>query len=75
MPPSIAERVNGISSEQGRTLGAPTGTHETQLTVASELFAATLARLRQMVETEIPALEREVERAGAPYTAGRIPGR
>lgn len=74
-PPSIADRVNGISSEQGRTLGAPTGTHESQFTVATELFSAALARLRQMVETDIPALEREVEKAGAPYTAGRIPGR
>ncbi len=74
-PASIAERVNGIASEQGRTLGRPTGTHEEQLAIASELFAAELARLRQLVETEIPALEREVERAGAPYTAGRVPGR
>ncbi|HEX4934121.1 MAG TPA: hypothetical protein VFV33_13120, partial [Gemmatimonadaceae bacterium] len=74
-PTSIAERVNGIASEQGRTLGRPTGTHEEQLAIAGELFAAQLATLRQMVETEIPALERDVERAGAPYTAGRIPGR
>lgn len=74
-PTSIAERVNGISGEQGRTLGRATRTHEEQLTIAGELFAVQLAALRQMVETDIPALEREVERAGAPYTAGRIPGR
>ncbi len=74
-PTSIAERVNGISGEQQRTLGRPTGTHEEQLTIANELFAVQLAALKQLVETDIPALEREVERAGAPYTAGRIPGR
>ncbi|MFP5354816.1 MAG: WD40/YVTN/BNR-like repeat-containing protein [Gemmatimonadota bacterium] len=74
-PASITDRVNGIGSEQGRTLGRPTGTHEEQLAIASELFAAELARLRQLVETDIPALEREVERSGAPWTAGRIPGR
>lgn len=74
-PTSIAERVNGISGEQQRNLGRATGTHEEQLAIAGELFAVQLAALRQLVETDIPALERDVERAGAPYTAGRIPGR
>jgi len=74
-PASISERANGISGEQARTLGRPTGTHEEQFAIASELLAVELGRLRQMVETDIPALERELERAGAPYTAGRIPGR
>jgi hypothetical protein len=72
---SIAERVNGISGEQGRTLGRPTLTHQEQFTIASELYAVELARLRQLVETDIPALEREAEKAGAPYTAGRVPAR
>ncbi|HMN10464.1 MAG TPA: hypothetical protein PKC83_16935 [Gemmatimonadaceae bacterium] len=74
-PSSLADRVNGISGEQGRTLGRPTGTHEEQLAIAGELFAAELARLRQLVEGDIPALERAAEKAGAPYTPGRIPGR
>ncbi|MBK6455994.1 MAG: hypothetical protein IPF87_07940 [Gemmatimonadetes bacterium] len=74
-PASIAERVNGISGEQGRTLGRPTGTHQEQLAIAGELYAVELARLRQLVETDVPALEREVEKAGAPYTAGRVPSR
>jgi len=74
-PASIAERVNGISGEQGRTLGRPTGTHQEQFTIASELYAVELAKLRQLAETDVPALEREVEKAGAPYTAGRIPAR
>jgi photosystem II stability/assembly factor-like uncharacterized protein len=74
-PASINERVNGISGEQNRTLGRPTSTHDEQFRIATELFAVELTRLRQLVETDIPALEREVERSGAPYTAGRIPGR
>ncbi|MBK6308419.1 MAG: hypothetical protein IPF47_22915 [Gemmatimonadetes bacterium] len=74
-PASIAERVNGISGEQGRSLGRPTGTHQEQLAIAGELYAVELARLRQLVETDVPALEREVEKAGAPYTAGRVPSR
>jgi photosystem II stability/assembly factor-like uncharacterized protein len=74
-PASINERVNGIAGELGRTLGRPTSTHDEQLRIAGELFAVELAKLRQMVEADIPALEREVERSGAPYTAGRVPGR
>lgn len=75
MPASINERVNGISGEMNRTLGQPTSTHGDQLRIAQELFSVEMAKLRQMVETDIPSLERDVERAGAPYTAGRIPGR
>ncbi|MGQ0767364.1 MAG: WD40/YVTN/BNR-like repeat-containing protein [Gemmatimonadota bacterium] len=73
-PPSISDRANGISGEQSRYLGRPTNTHEEQLRIASELFAVELEKLRKLVEADIPALERDVERAGAPYTAGRVPG-
>ena len=40
-----------------------------------ELFAVEQAKLRQLVTVDVPALEREVEATGAPYTAGRIVGR
>jgi hypothetical protein len=73
VPPSISDRVNGIDQEQARMLGRPTATHERQQQVAGGLFATELARLRQVVQQDIPALERELERAGAPYTPGRVP--
>jgi photosystem II stability/assembly factor-like uncharacterized protein len=72
-PAAISERVNTISSEETRTLGRPTGTHEQQYQIASELFAAQKALLRTLIETDIPAVERELERLGAPYTPGRVP--
>ena len=65
---AISERVNTISGEQQRSLGRPTGTHEQQYQIASELFAAQRALLRVVVDTEVPALARELEKAGAPYT-------
>jgi photosystem II stability/assembly factor-like uncharacterized protein len=73
-PASISERANGISGEQGRSLGRPTGTHQEQYAIASELFAAELAKLQQLVTRDIPALERELEKAGAPWTPGRVVG-
>jgi hypothetical protein len=73
-PASISERANGISGEQGRTLGRPTATHQEQLAIATELFQVELAKLQQLAGTDVVGLERELERAGAPYTPGRIPG-
>jgi hypothetical protein len=72
-PAAISERVNTISSEETRTLGRPTGTHEQQFQIASDLFAAQRVLLRTLIETDIPAVERELERLGAPYTPGRVP--
>lgn len=73
-PASISERANGISGEQGRSLSRPTSTHQEQFAIASELFGVELAKLQQLVTRDIPALERELERAGAPWTPGRVIG-
>jgi hypothetical protein len=67
-PSAISERVNNISGEQQRSLGRPTVTHEQQYQLASELFAAQRALLKTLTETDVTALARDLERAGAPYT-------
>ena len=54
-PASISERVNGISGEQGRTLGRPTGTHQEQLQIAGELADAS-------AETTAEAVRRRATR-------------
>jgi len=73
VPAAISERANTISGELNRTLGRPTSTHEQQLQIASDLFVAQRAALKTLVEADVPAIEKELERAGAPYTPGRIP--
>jgi len=72
-PESISERVNGIGFELNRTLAPATGTHRRQVEIAKGLFADELAKLKALVETDIPAIERDAEAAGAPWTVGRIP--
>jgi len=72
-PVAISERANSISGELNRTLGRPTTTHEQQVQIASELFVAQRSALKGLVETDVPAIEKELERLGAPYTPGRIP--
>jgi hypothetical protein len=73
-PPSISDRADGIASDLSESLWGPTTTHEQVLAIASEEFAAVLGRLRTLLDTDTPALERDMERAGAPWTPGRIPG-
>jgi hypothetical protein len=73
VPPSISQRANTISGQQARTLAAPTATQRRQYELTRELFTAELAKLSALVETELPAAEREAERAGAPWTPGRMP--
>ena len=72
-PAAISERANSISNELNDSLGRQTQTHEQQLQIASELFVAQRAALKTLVETDVPAIERELDRLGAPYTPGRIP--
>jgi photosystem II stability/assembly factor-like uncharacterized protein len=72
-PAAISERVNTISGELNRTLGPQTQTHEQQLQIASGLFVVQRSALKTLVETDVSAIERELDRLGAPYTPGRVP--
>jgi len=73
VPVAISERVNTISGELNRTLAKQTATHEQQFQIASELFAVQRTALRTLVDTDIVAVEKELDRLGAPYTPGRVP--
>ena len=70
---AISERANTISGELINSLGRQTATHDQQLQIASELFATQRAALKTLVESDVPSIERELERLGAPYTPGRVP--
>ena len=71
-PPSIADRagraLSGLTSS-----AAPTGTHRRQVEIAAAAFGPVLDRLRALVESDLAALEAEMEAAGAPWTPGRLP--
>lgn len=72
-PPSIGERVtNAIYSLSGST-EPPTKTQREQYDIAGREFEATLALLKTLVQTELPALESRLEKAGMPWTPGRVP--
>ncbi|MEP6590682.1 MAG: glycosyl hydrolase [Gemmatimonadota bacterium] len=71
VPVSIQSHA-GNASPDGM-LAPPTTTNREQYDIASIDFAAEYARLKPILVTEIPAIEQELERIGAPPTPGRIP--
>jgi len=72
-PPSISERVSGIPGDMGRTLAPPTATMMRDLEIAEQEFGPQRSALRTLVQETIPKIEAALEKAGAPYTPGRLP--
>ncbi|HEY5690944.1 MAG TPA: glycosyl hydrolase [Cyclobacteriaceae bacterium] len=71
--PSIMSRLwSGIYAGYSST-SEPTSTMKDQIKWAGEAYETVSAELKQVVETTIPALEKKLEDAGAPYTPGRMP--
>jgi photosystem II stability/assembly factor-like uncharacterized protein len=73
VPPSISDRADGVAGDLIESLWPQTATHEQMFAIASEEFAVVLAQLRTMLITDLPALELQMEKAGAPWTPGRVP--
>jgi hypothetical protein len=71
-PSTIQSRVNSAAAGARGLTGAPTGTQQTNATIASADLDAEVARLRSL-ETELKAFEQQLEKAGVPYTPGRWP--
>jgi chromosome segregation ATPase len=72
-PSTIQSRVNSAAAGARGLTGAPTGTQQTNYTVANEELNAQVAKLRAL-EGELRKFEQQLEAAGVPYTPGRWPG-
>jgi photosystem II stability/assembly factor-like uncharacterized protein len=72
-PPSLLGRINNIVGTQWDTTAAPTGTSQEQYRIASDLFTAALGSLRSAIEVELKQVEVALEKAGGPWTPGRLP--
>jgi photosystem II stability/assembly factor-like uncharacterized protein len=71
-PPSLLDRV-GNSVAGLITTQAPTQTYRESLALAEQQFAPLSERLRQVIEVELPAIEKRLNELGAPWTPGRLP--
>ncbi len=72
-PPSIVERVLNVVYGSWYTTAAPTQTQLDAYRYAGDQFEQVLGKLRNLATQEVPALEAKLEKAGAPWTPGRIP--
>jgi photosystem II stability/assembly factor-like uncharacterized protein len=74
-PLPILQRVGSVAGGSWNTTQAPTETQKQSLAVARAQLGETNAALGKLIEEELPALDRDLEAAGAPYTPGRrLPG-
>jgi hypothetical protein len=72
-PTSIVDRVQGVVAAHWATTQAPTTTMKNAYAIAADEFAEVLSGLKQLVEVDLEALESAMEKAGAPWTPGRVP--
>jgi photosystem II stability/assembly factor-like uncharacterized protein len=72
-PASIAEHLQSAAAPTRATTGKPTKTAMEQYQIASDALASEIPKLRKLMETDIKALEKQLDAAGAPPTPGRLP--
>jgi hypothetical protein len=72
-PASISEHVQAAASPTRGTTGRPTRTALEQYQIASDELAVEVPKLRKLIETDMKAIEKQLDAAGAPYTPGRLP--
>ena len=72
-PPSISDRVNAIVDNERTSTAKPTQTDRDAYSIAGTDFEKELQKLKTMVGTELPTLEKTMELKGSPWTPGRMP--
>ncbi len=72
-PESISERVSFAAGSLRQSTGRPTRLAQEDYQIASTELAVEMPKLRRLIETDIPALEKQLDAAGAPPTPGRLP--
>ncbi len=71
--PGIVERVQTVVYAQWASTQAPTATMLDAYGVAADEFTPVLASLRTLVDGDLKRLDDALEKAGAPWTPGRVP--
>ncbi|MBK6347253.1 MAG: hypothetical protein IPF68_15225 [Bacteroidales bacterium] len=71
-PVCINERME-TSFMRFMETSAPTATHRRSYDIVMDEFTPIHAQLKQISQVDLPAIEAEMEKAGVPYTPGRLP--
>jgi photosystem II stability/assembly factor-like uncharacterized protein len=71
--PPILERLDRIVGYMWANNSAPSPTSLENYKIIGDAFEPMLAKLKQIAETDIPAIEKQMDAAKAPWTPGRFP--
>jgi hypothetical protein len=69
--PSIQERVNNVAEEIGNVTSQPTALQRSTLSLATSDLQREVARINEVLQRRIPALNASLEAAKIPWTIGR----
>jgi hypothetical protein len=70
-PPGLMSRLQSIVYGHWRNTTGPTSTQRKNYEIVAEQFGELLVDLRKLVEKDLVRLERNLEKAKAPWTPGR----
>ncbi len=70
---SISDRVESVMMDTRFAIVKPTQTDVDAYALAGTEFTPTLAKLHQLVEVDFVTLQKQLQAAGAPWTAGTVP--
>ncbi|HME08662.1 MAG TPA: hypothetical protein VKG25_16520 [Bryobacteraceae bacterium] len=70
---SISDRIQTIVFETRLTTEPPTQTQQDSYSIAAGELSELVGKLRTLVNTDLPALEKQMDAAGVPHTPGRVP--
>jgi photosystem II stability/assembly factor-like uncharacterized protein len=76
IPPAqvpLNDRLGAITYTHSSSTSGITTTEKQSYKILAEEFPPVLEKLERMVENDIPALETQLDRIGAPWTPGRLP--
>jgi photosystem II stability/assembly factor-like uncharacterized protein len=69
--PNVARRLRVATITDGQSDYGPTATHRRSYEIAAAEFEVILPELSEILEVELPALERKMEAARVPWSPGR----
>lgn len=73
MPVTLNNRLGKIVWAHWMSTGAPTQMQQDAYAILMDEFPPVYEQIKQLGEVDIPLLEKEVEKLGAPITPGRLP--
>lgn len=72
-PVPLRQRMEFLIYSHWRSTSGVTPAMRTAASIVKSEFPPVLERIRQIHESDLPALEKETEASGAPWTPGRLP--